>query len=197
MLGLDADSQARLAYLVLLLLVVGGTVIFSNHRQMNRNLQHISVWALIFIGVVAAYGIRDQVSLTLRSGSPIVSEEGRVSLHRAYDGHFYATLIINGTNVDFAVDTGASGIVLSRADAERIGLVIDDLRYFGNAQTANGIVQTAPVRLERTEFGPFVDRNLLAEVNGGALDISLLGMRYLSLFSHIEIVDDQMVLSRE
>lgn len=197
MLGLDADSQARLAYLVLLLLVVGGTLVFSNHRHINRSLQHISVWALIFIGMVAAYGIRDQVSLTLRSVSPVVSEEGRVSLQRAYDGHFYATLIINGTNVDFAVDTGASGIVLSRNDAERIGLMVDDLRYFGNAQTANGVVQTAPVRLERTEFGPFVDRNLLAEVNGGALDISLLGMRYLSLFSHIEIIDNKMVLSRD
>ena len=128
MLGLDADSQARLAYLVLLLLVVGGTLVFSSHRQINRNLQHISVWALIFIGMVAAYGIRDQVSLTLRSGSPIVSEEGRVSLHRAYDGHFYATLIINGTNVQAfyqeavdvgRVDTNGDGVINGDDGARR------------------------------------------------------------------------------
>lgn len=198
MFGLDADGQARLAYLVLLLLVIGGTVVFSNHRQLNRSLQHIGIWALIFVGFIAAYGLRDQVSLTLRSSShQAETEPGQVTLYRAYDGHFYATLVIDGANVNFAVDTGASGIVLSRSDAENIGINVDGLRYFGNAQTANGIVQTAPVRLARTEFGPFVDTNLLAEVNGGALDISLLGMRYLSLFSHIEIMENRMILSRD
>jgi len=197
MFGLDADGQARLAYLVLLLLVIGGTVLFSNHRQLNRSLQHMAVWALIFVGMVAAYGLRDQVSLTLRNVPAAVAEPGRVTLHRAYDGHFYATLIIDGANIDFAIDTGASGIVLSREDAVKIGLDVNDLRYFGSALTANGPVQTAPIRLGRTEFGPFVDTNLLAEVNGGALDISLLGMRYLTLFSHIEIRDDRMILSRD
>lgn len=198
MLGLDSDGQARLAYLVLLLLVIGGSMIFSGHRQLNRGLQHLGIWGLIFVGAVAAYGLRDQLSLTLRSATPAAqSQPGQVTLTRAFDGHFYATLRVDGVDVDFAVDTGASGIVLSRSDAERIGLDVDELRYFGNAQTANGPVQTAPVRLGRTEFGPFVDTNLLAEVNGGALDISLLGMRYLSLFTRIEIEEDQMVLSRE
>ncbi|MEX0970371.1 MAG: TIGR02281 family clan AA aspartic protease [Paracoccaceae bacterium] len=198
MLDLDSDGQARLAYLVLLLLVIGGSIIFSGHRQLNRSLQHLGIWGLIFVGAVAAYGLRDQLSLTLRSSAPAIqSQPGQVTLGRAYDGHFYATLRIDGVDVDFAVDTGATGIVLSRRDAERIGLDVDKLRYFGNAQTANGPVQTAPVRLNRTELGPFVDTNLLAEVNGGALDISLLGMRYLSLFSHIEIKENQMVLSRD
>lgn len=198
MFGLDPDNQARLAYLILLLLVVGGAVMFTNHRQLHRSMQQLAIWALIFVGLVAAYGLRDEISLTLRASQPqIETEPGRVALFRANDGHFYATLTINGTAIDFAVDTGATGIVLSREDALRIGIDPAELRFFGNAQTANGAVQTAPVRLARTEFGPFIDTNLLAEVNGGALDISLLGMRYLSLFSHIEILDNQMILSRE
>ena len=57
------------------------------------------------------------------------------------------TLEINGTPVRFMVDTGASDIVLSRRDAERVGIDPAALGYLGRARTANGTVPTARVRL--------------------------------------------------
>ena len=51
--------------------------------------------------------------------------------------------------VRFMVDTGASDIVLSRRDAERVGIEPGSLSYLGRARTANGAVATAPVRLAR------------------------------------------------
>ncbi len=45
-----------------------------------------------------------------------------VSIPRAPDGKFYAEASVNGTRVRFLIDTGATGIVLTTADARRVGL---------------------------------------------------------------------------
>ena len=62
--------------------------------------------------------------------------------------------------------------------------------------TANGIVQTAMVRLDEMELGPFTDRAVRASVNGGEMSQSLLGMSYLQRFASIQIADNQLVLTR-
>jgi aspartyl protease family protein len=64
------------------------------------------------------------------------------------------------------------------------------------AQTANGIVRMAPVRLDTVTVGDVSARNIQAVVNGGELRQSLLGMSYLNLFSSIEIKQDRMILTR-
>ena len=54
-----------------------------------------------------------------------VSEPGdgsNVVLERSGDGHFYADVEINGTPVHMLVDTGASGVALSRDDARSAGI---------------------------------------------------------------------------
>src|SRR4051812_25092338 len=45
-------------------------------------------------------------------------------LQREWDGHFYAEPEINGTAIRMLVDTGATGIALSRDDARRAGIGI-------------------------------------------------------------------------
>jgi aspartyl protease family protein len=54
----------------------------------------------------------------------------------------------------------------------------------------------APVRLDTVTVGDVSARNIQAVVNGGELRQSLLGMRYLNLFSSIEIKQDRMILTR-
>ena len=94
----------------------------------------------------------------------------------------------------FVVDTGATEIVLSRADAKRAGIAMDDLLFFGRANTANGVVETAPVRLDRLSLGDQEARNIRAFVNGGEMEGSLLGMAYLNRFSRIEISGNELRL---
>jgi aspartyl protease family protein len=124
-----------------------------------------------------------------------VTDLGAVELLRAEDGHYYPTLMINGTRIRFVADTGATNIVLSKEDAIRLGFDPENLMYTGEAMTANGLVRTARVTLDQIEFGPFRDEGLSAFVNDGEMDGSLLGMDYLCLF-RVEIAGDKMVLSR-
>jgi aspartyl protease family protein len=103
--------------------------------------------------------------------------------------------MIDGQPMEFMADTGASGVVLSKADAERLGINLADLVYAGQSQTANGIVRTARVRLADVTLGPFHDASIGAFVNEGDMDGSLLGMEYLGRYA-IEITGDQMILRR-
>ncbi|MBL4806631.1 MAG: TIGR02281 family clan AA aspartic protease [Rhodobacteraceae bacterium] len=196
MRDLTADNQATLAYLVLLLVVVGGSMVIGSRAALNRHLQQLGIWTLIFIGMIGAYSMRDQIEAQIFPSRPQIGNNGTVSISRAWDGHFYVDVTINGNIIEFVVDTGATNIVLTQDDAEKIGFHLNLLNYTREASTANGVVATAPVRLQTVVLGPFNDRNLRAMVNGGELRTSLLGMEYLSRFVKIEITSNQMLLIR-
>ena len=115
---------------------------------------------------------------------------------RARDGHYYLTVGINDTPVRFVVDTGASEMVLTQSDALRAGLDPDTLNYLGRANTANGEVRTAFVRLDAVTLGNTTDRNVGAVVNQVDMKQSLLGMGYLERWGRIEIADGELILTR-
>lgn len=193
--GMNEHEIARLAYLGLLAAVVGGWAFLQVRGQPGRALQALAAWVLIFLGVIAAYGLWHDIRRDLAPVQSILSD-GAISVPRSGDGHYHLVLQVNDVPVSFIVDTGASDIVLSRRDAARIGLDPDGLAYTGTARTANGEVRTAPVRLDRVVLGDMVDTGLRAVVNEGELDVSLLGMGYLGMFDRIEIADDELVLTR-
>lgn len=195
---MTTDQIGSLAYLVILGVAVGGWVLVANRGRAGRALQQAAIWAFLFLGVIAATGLWDDIRSTVTPRQAVFSEAGadRIELPRAPDGHFHMVLDINGEPVRFIVDTGATEMVLSRGDAARLDLHPEDLDFTGLANTANGTVRTAPVRLDRVTLGTTTDRNVRALVNEGAMDLSLLGMGYLDRFDRIEIARDRMILTR-
>lgn len=195
-MSLDPDSQARLFYLSLLgLLVVVG--VFRMYRgRLGQAAQHAMIWALIAVGLVLAYGFKDQLRLQLLPGQTVRIDEDQVALTRRGDGHFHIIALVNNVDVEFMVDTGATDVVLTQRDAERIGLDPETLNYTQRAMTANGTVRGAPVMLDRFEFAGIEDLRVRATVNEGDLRVSLLGMSFLSRFTRIAIEGDRLILTR-
>lgn len=191
---MDSDTTARLIYLGLLLMAVGGALFTGLRQAPGRTVQQILIWGFIFLGLIAAYGLWPDLRRAINPSAAVV-RNGVIELRQADDGHYYADTVVNGIAVTFLIDTGASDIVLSEEDARRVGLDPDSLSYSGQADTANGLVTTAPVRLKTLVLGPYEDRDLAASVNGGDLTDSLLGMRYLSRFD-MSISGDRMTLRR-
>lgn len=192
---MDGDLIARLAFLGLITASLVGWLVLQMRGNLSRTLQQLAVWALIFVGVVAAIGLWSDIRRDVVPAQAMLAD-GRIEVPRGRDGHYHLQLRVNGAAIDFVVDTGATDIVLSRADALRAGFDPDTLAYIGSAQTANGTVAIAPVSLDLVELGQMQDRNLRAVVNGGALDGSLLGMGYLHLFARIEIAEGRLILTR-
>ena len=191
---MDTNDFGRLLYLGLLLAAVSGWVLVEYRGRLGFALRTAMAWGLIFVGVMAGYGLWNDLR---RAEVPrqMMAEGGEVVLPRAPDGHYYLTLTINGTDLEFMVDTGATSVVLSRDDARKLGIDPETLAYLGEANTANGTVRTARVTLTDVRLGQVVDDRLSAEVNDGQMDGSLLGMTYLGRF-RIEIDGDRMVLKR-
>ncbi len=189
------DGWMRVLYLSLLGVVLLWWLFGMYRGRLGQAMQNAAIWVLIFLGAILAYGFKEQIAFHLSPGSAMRSGEG-VAIARSADGHFHATLEVEGTPVEFLVDTGASEIVLSPADARRIGFDLEALSYTARAMTANGIVRAAPVRLGEIRFAGAVDRNVPALVNGAEMAGSLLGMGYLDRFARVEIRGDRLTLER-
>ena len=196
MLPDDPDSQARLFYMMLLGAVVLVWVLRSYAGRLGQAVQHAMIWGLIFVGVIIAIGFKDVLISQLFDDEPQMLSDDTLVLKRDRSGHFLANVEVNGQDIQFLVDTGASDLVLSQADAKVAGIDPDGLNYFMIAKTANGEVRSAPVRLDTVAMAKFIDTNVPARVNGGELDISLLGMSYLDRFRSFRVEGDRMYLSR-
>lgn len=192
---MDTENFARLVYLALLLVAVGGYFLIQIRRRPGETVRQAALWGLIFLGALAAAGLWDDIKTTVLPRQAVL-EGGRIEAPLAPDGHYYLTALVNGVPVRFVVDTGATDVVLTRRDAARAGIDTAGLAYIGQARTANGVIPTAPVRIKSMELGPIHDENVRAVVNDSEMDTSLMGMTYLTRFARVELTRDRLILER-
>ncbi len=105
---------------------------------------------------------------------------------RGPDGHYWAQARIDGRAVQVLVDTGATVVALTRADARRLGVDPAPEDFTGKVQTASGIVRAAPVELKRVSVAGAQVEKVEALVVEEGLAYSLLGMSFLGRLSAFE-----------
>ncbi len=107
---------------------------------------------------------------------------GRASTTLTADGrgHYVTQGSINGGSMTFLVDTGATLVVLSAADAHRLGIAYKNAPQY-TANTANGTVSYYKVTLNTVKIGDIVLNNVDAAIQESGLATgALLGMSFLS-----------------
>ena len=189
---MDGETLARVAYLAIILVALGGWVLVEFRQRMGQALRMALAWGLIFVGMMAGYGLWSDIRQDVMPRQ-MVTDAGGIEVPISQDGHYYLTLTINGTPLPFMVDTGASGMVLSTEDAATLGIDADSLMFLGEAMTANGVVRTAQVTLPIVELGPFRNQDFRAYVTQGEMSGSLLGMDYLGQF-RMEFAGGKLIL---
>lgn len=118
----------------------------------------------------------------------------RIVLNAGSGGHYLAEGTINGRAVQFMVDTGATGVGLGVADAERIGLDYKSGQQV-RINTANGQAMGWLVRLKSIRIGDVEVFDVEASVSPGSMPYILLGNSYLNRFQ-LRRDNDQLVLER-
>lgn len=114
-----------------------------------------------------------------------------VKLTRNAMGHYVATGGINGREVRFFLDTGATHVALSESLARELGL---ERGSPSRTRTANGTIVTYQTVLDRVEVGGIRIREVTASINPRMTgDEVLLGMSFLK---HLELIQrgDQLLL---
>jgi len=113
-------------------------------------------------------------------GAAVTSDRQSATLAADSRGHFFAEASVNDVPMRFVVDTGASVVVLSAADASKLGV---DWRHGLRQmiQTANGATGGYLVKLDKVKVGGIELTNVEAVVlEEGPGAVGLLGMSFLN-----------------
>ncbi|EGF91257.1 clan AA aspartic protease, TIGR02281 family [Asticcacaulis biprosthecium C19] len=162
--------------------VMAGMGILSLHEQEKAS-KDVSAQA----SVPQAAVVQAELSSESASGHT-------TAIPKAKDGHFWANASVNSTAVRFLVDTGASQVVLTPSDAQRLGFTPNNLVYDRKVITANGPSFAAMVELKSVGVGTSTVRNVEALVVREGLHTSLLGMSYLGRLSRFEATRTSLIL---
>ena len=150
--------------------------------------ESVGGFKLLAIGADSATFLVDGKRQTFPIGSYLGGRDSgsragsRASAMLAADsrGHYMADGAINGVATRFLVDTGATLVVLSSNEANRLGIPYRQAAQ-AMARTANGAVPYRLVKLDRVKVGDVELINVEAGVMEGGYDgPALLGMSFLS-----------------
>jgi aspartyl protease family protein len=205
--GVDSDTFGYVALLAALAVFIGGGMVGRYRGRTGPMLRDAVIWVALGLGLVTLYAykstlvpIAGRVAGELLPGSAMTVEEStggvtEVRIRKRLDGHFNATVKVNGKPISMIVDTGASSIVLRPEDPKKAGIDLDSLSYRVPVLTANGRAMAARVRLNKVAIGP-LDRDKVDALvtQPGALTQSLLGMSFLSRLRSYEFSGDFLSL---
>lgn len=193
-------DRGQLIYLVMLVPLIASGVFAARQFSWTTAARNIAIWAGIGAVLVIGYAYRDmfsggyeRVAGEMMPAKPRVSGNAIV-LTEHDDGAYYATGEVNGTRVRFAVDTGASDIVLSPEDAARAGVDLASLNYNRETSTANGVGRRAWTTVRSLTLGPIRYENIEVSVNQAPMGISLLGMSFLRRLDSFEFKNHKLTL---
>lgn len=171
--------DARLPIIALLLTVVAGTGLLRALREGAED--------------AATLAAGPSASATLAAARS-TGWGGETVLARAGDGHFYANVTVDGRDYRMLVDTGASVIALTGADAEAMGLTWDDADLAVVAQGASGPVEGVHALLPAISLGDHEARKVEAIIVPAGLSVSVLGQSFLQTLGQVRMNGDAMVL---
>ena len=178
-----------------------GASLLSTRLKLGRAVRYLAVWGVIagVLGLGFVYR-QDAVAAYWRVRSALIpayatqTGPNTVVLTESRDGGYDVRAKVNGRAVTFMVDTGASDVVLSPADARRVGVDRRALRFDRRYETANGAGFGAAWRADSLAIGPIRVTDVPISVNRTPMSRSLLGMSFLKRLDSFEFKDDQLVL---
>ena len=136
----------------------------------------------------------DLITTSTRSQPATATISSCIKITKGDDGHFWAQASVDGKAVRFLVDTGATAVSLSMADAQRLGIDTSKLNYDYNVITADGRTRAASVKLASVAIAGAKVRDVDALVIEKGLENSLLGMSYLGRLSRFEATPNSLIL---
>jgi aspartyl protease family protein len=197
----NPDTRARILYRVAWIALIGASVVTFARANPRGALRNAAIWIVIILGLVGVYAFKNDAAFigqrimgALSPTQGTAHDDGTITFPAGSDGHYHIQALVDGGRVTFMVDTGASDIVLTPADARRIGIDPATLEFDQFAETANGTVRGAAVRLDSLKVGPIEMRKIPAAVNGADMSESLLGMAFLSRLHGWRVENGELTL---
>jgi aspartyl protease family protein len=179
------DTMLGGLYLLMAAMLVLGALI-TRREPIAKLITMALAWVAIFGAGFILFTFRDNlgwVAERLKAeavGTPV--QQGRETrIPMAIDGHFWVNARLNGHDVKFLVDSGATTTTIDRGTAKAAGIQMSPRRDLF-VRTGNGVIRVASGRADELTIGGITRQNVALEIADND-DLNVLGMNYLSSLS--------------
>ena len=172
-------------YILMAIMLVLGALM-SRREPAAKLITMAMAWIVIFSAGFVLFTFRDDFGYLAQRlkaealGSPVT--EGEVTrIPMAVDGHFWVQATLNGRDVKFLVDSGATMTTIDRDTANAAGVAVS-AKADQFVRTGNGMIRVSSGRADEISVGDIVRRDVGVQVADND-DLNVLGMNYLSTLS--------------
>jgi aspartyl protease family protein len=190
------DMMLGGVYILMAMMLVLGSLM-ARREPAAKMVTMALAWIAIFAAGFVLFTFRDDfgwVAERLKAeavGTPV--QQGRETrIPMAIDGHFWVTAKVNGKDVKFLVDSGATMTTIDRDTAKRVGVLVSPRRdQF--VRTGNGIIRVSTGRADEIEVGGITRNDVGLQIADND-DLNVLGMNFLSSLSRWGVEGRWLVL---
>ena len=193
-------GHAPQALLIALMIVLPLSALIARRVPLLRVVWMAGTWILLFGVAIVLLGQRERFDpYVARVGSwlnladqKVVGREVRIRMSE--DGHFWASVSIDGVKRRMLIDSGATVTALSSATAAEAGLQVKESMFPTVLQTANGAITAKVSSVDALRIGDIVARDLPVVVSPAFGDTSVLGMNFLSRLKSWRVEGNTLIL---
>lgn len=197
---MSGDDNASLIYGALCVMLLASSLA-ARRLPLKETVKMMLAWVAIFAAIFAIFLFRDEFSEVWKrakadiAGNAETASDGTLRIKKDESGHFRLRASVNGKEVEFLVDTGATVTALNIDDAAKANVAVDTAGYPVVVQTANGITTTRRARIETFVVGPIIRTDFAVHVGEGLGEDNLLGMNFLSTLESWRVEGNELVLN--
>ena len=169
-------------YILMAMMLVLGSLM-ARREPLAKLATMALAWIVIFAAGVVIFTFRDDFGYLAERlkaeaiGTPVT--EGQLTrIPMAIDGHFWVQARLNGREVKFLVDSGATMTTIDRQTANEAGVAVAP-RADQYVRTGNGVIRVSSARADELSIGDIVRHDVALQV-ADSDDLNVLGMNYLS-----------------
>ena len=169
-------------YLLMAVMLVLG-MLMTRREAAARMVTYGIAWVGVFASGFILFAFRDNLGwvaqrLRAEAVGTAVTQGQETRIPMAIDGHFWVDARLNGRDVKFLVDSGATTTTVGRETAALAGIQVSDRRD-QYVRTGNGVIRVASGRADELKIGDITRRDVALEIADND-DLNVLGMNYLS-----------------
>ena len=185
---------------LLMALTLPLSALLARRIPLGQTVKMAAAWVGIFAVGLIIVGQRERlrplwdgaVRTLTGDDQQVVGDTVRIAA--APDGHYYASVTINGTARRMLIDSGATTTALSTETAKAAAVDVDTQGFGEMIETANGTIIASRARIRELRVGGIVANDLAATVSPELGNTDLLGMNFLEQLESWRVEGRTLVL---
>lgn len=198
-MNISQDGPSLIWGIVMVVLLVSSLA--ARRLPLSQVAKMSLAWVAIFAALFAIFSFRFEFQeIWSRMKSDFAGTAGQsvsgeaIALKRQDDGHYWLQVDINGTPVNFMIDSGATTTAMNATSAADANVEVDSEGYPVIISTANGQVSAKRGSLQSMQIGPhkLSDHHVVVSESFG--DTNVLGMNFLDSMKSWKVEGNVMTL---